>query len=408
MEARIEAAALTGGRGAARGRSPGVRPVPAVLGILLLGTGAWLLRTVGWRQAALFGVGGLLGLVLYGTSFGFTSGYRRAVVARDGSSVYAQLLMLGAATLLFAPILASGSVLGRGVTGAYAPAAAQVLVGAFLFGIGMQLGGGCGSGTLYGVGGGSLRTLVTLLGFIAGAFRGSLDMGFWRRLPSAGTVTLGSVLGWPLAVALQLVALALVALWIARRERAGAGRDGGSRPVWRRMWRENRLLVVGGLALALLNFATLLLAGHPWTITWAFTLWGAKSATLLGWDPGASAYWTSGFARAALAAPVARDVTSVMDIGIILGAAGTAAWLGRLSPLRRIPVRSLLAAALGGLLLGYGARIAFGCNIGAFFSGVASTSLHGWMWIAAAIPGTWVGVRLRPWFGLANEAPACA
>jgi uncharacterized membrane protein YedE/YeeE len=52
--------------------------------------------------------------------------------------------------------------------------------------------------------------------------------------------------------------------------------------------------------------------------------------------------------------------------------------------------------------MGYGARLAYGCNIGAFFSGVASTSLHGWAWIAMALLGTVVGVRLRPWFHLAN------
>jgi hypothetical protein len=52
--------------------------------------------------------------------------------------------------------------------------------------------------------------------------------------------------------------------------------------------------------------------------------------------------------------------------------------------------------------MGYGARLAFGCNIGAFFSGIASTSLHGWLWILCALPGTWVGVRLRPLFGLDN------
>ena len=50
--------------------------------------------------------------------------------------------------------------------------------------------------------------------------------------------------------------------------------------------------------------------------------------------------------------------------------------------------------------MGYGARIAFGCNIGAFFSGIASTSLHGWLWIAAALPGSWAGLKLRPLFGL--------
>lgn len=40
---------------------------------------------------------------------------------------------------------------------------------------------------------------------------------------------------------------------------------------------------------------------------------------------------------------------------------------------------AVIAAALGGLAMGYGARIAYGCNIGALFSGVASTSLHGWL-----------------------------
>ena len=53
-------------------------------------------------------------------------------------------------------------------------------------------------------------------------------------------------------------------------------------------------------------------------------------------------------------------------------------------------------------MLGYGSRIAYGCTIGAFFSGVASTSVHGWVWIVSALPGTWVGVRLRPGFDLQN------
>jgi uncharacterized membrane protein YedE/YeeE len=51
-------------------------------------------------------------------------------------------------------------------------------------------------------------------------------------------------------------------------------------------------------------------------------------------------------------------------------------------------------------MMGYGARLAYGCNIGAFFSGIASSSLHGWVWIAAAALGTVVGIRLRPLFRL--------
>jgi hypothetical protein len=35
---------------------------------------------------------------------------------------------------------------------------------------------------------------------------------------------------------------------------------------------------------------------------------------------------------------------------------------------------------------------------------VASFSLHGWLWIACALPGTWLGVHLRPLFGLDGPA----
>jgi uncharacterized membrane protein YedE/YeeE len=158
----------------------------------------------------------------------------------------------------------------------------------------------------------------------------------------------------------------------------------------------------GAFVLTGLALATLLLAGHPWTITWAFSLWGAKAALLLGWDPASSPFWSAPFQGAALVAPVLGDTTSVMNLGIVLGACSAAALAGRFAPNLRIGMRPLVAAVLGGLLLGYGARIAFGCNIGAFFSGIASGSLHGWLWIVFALPGNWIGVKLRPHFGLAD------
>ena len=53
-----------------------------------------------------------------------------------------------------------------------------------------------------------------------------------------------------------------------------------------------------------------------------------------------------------------------------------------------------------GLVLGYSARLAFGCNVGAYFSGIASGSLHGWVWFACAFAGSVFGVRLRERVGL--------
>lgn len=109
----------------------------------------------------------------------------------------------------------------------------------------------------------------------------------------------------------------------------------------------------GALLLAMLNFTTLLIAGHPWTITWAFTLWGAKAALLLDWDPSGAPFWSASFQLAALESGVLKDVTSIMDIGILLGALAAAGLGGRIKPSLRIPPRSLASAVIGGLLMGY-------------------------------------------------------
>ncbi|MBI2311198.1 MAG: YeeE/YedE family protein [Betaproteobacteria bacterium] len=353
------------------------------------------------RMGALFVLGILLGATLYHSGFSFTGSYRRFFLKGDVTIIRAQVLMLIVASLLFAPVLASGSAFGREVVGAVAPVGWQVAIGAFLFGIGMQLGGGCGSGTLYSVGAGSPRMIVTLAAFCAGGFIASLHMDWWQRLPEWDPGALGDLLGWAPALALQLAVLFGVD---AALRRFGSQTPAPASPVSlaRRLVAGPWPLWIGALLLAGLNLATLLLAGHPWTITWAFTLWGAKAAQHAGWDPDDHAFWRSGFQRDALDASVLEDTTSVMDIGLIVGAFGAAALAGQLKPSFAISARSLAAAILGGLLMGYAARLAYGCNIGAFVSGVASTSLHGWLWIVTGLAGNWIGVRLRPRFGLQN------
>ena len=141
-------------------------------------------------------------------------------------------------------------------------------------------------------------------------------------------------------------------------------------------------------------------SGHPWSITFGFSLWGAKLLALGGVDVAAWEFWTWPYLARALAGSVLGEDTSVMNFGIILGALLAAQLAGKFAPDFSIPMRPLLAAIIGGLLLGYGARLAFGCNIGALFSGVASGSLHGWLWLVCALAGNWAGVKLRPYFAL--------
>jgi uncharacterized protein len=100
---------------------------------------------------------------------------------------------------------------------------------------------------------------------------------------------------------------------------------------------------------------------------------------------------------------VLSDTSSLTDLGMLFGAMAAAAASKRFATGPWPPLKSLAAAATGGLLMGWGARLGFGCNIGAFVGGVASGSLHGWLWFLAALPDCLVGIRLRPLFGLSRE-----
>jgi hypothetical protein len=374
--------------------------------LLLAGGAVYIGQAETWKYGSLYLLGAALGLVLYHAAFGFASGWRDFVAEGRGANLRAQMLMLAVASAIFLPVLAEGSFFGRPVGGAVAPAGVSVLVGAFLFGVGMQLGGGCASGTLYSVGGGSGRMVVTLLFFMVGSVLGSANMPWWlSQTPSLGSVSLLKELGLPGALGLQLglfavIALATVVLEKRRHGRLSAGMGTPGRKGWRRLLQGPWPLVWGALLLALLNAATLWLAGHAWTISFGYTLWGAKAAAGLGIEVASWEFWTWRFPKQALAGSLFAQSTSVMNFGILIGAFLAAGLAGTFGPLRNLAWRSALAAALGGALMGYGARLAFGCNVGAYFSGIASGSLHGWLWLISALVGTYFGILLRPVFGL--------
>ena len=360
----------------------------AALAALLLGLSALHAETV--RAPLLALVGLALGFVLFQSSFGFAGSFKALIERGDATGFRAQALALALSSIVFFPLLAGGSVFGQPLYGFVAPIGFSFAFGAVLFGMGMQLGGGCASGTLFMLGGGNAKLLLTLTFFILGSVLGAAHIGFWQSLPAFAALTSQDLFGWPLALALHLIILSLVFLK-AKGEKPLSGATGGfalkdmaSKP-WPLLW--------GAIALAGLNGLTLVLAGRPWGETAGFTLWGSKLIAYFGIDPSGWTYW-QGHAEA-LQASLFSDITSIMDFGIIIGAA-LAAGLSRRFVLRYELGRSeWIGAVAGGLLMGYGARLSDGCNIGAYFSALASGSVSGWVWVVFAYAGSVIGLRLK-------------
>ncbi len=352
---------------------------------LVLGVAA----LAGARYGLLLMIGLGFGITLEALRFGFAGPWRAMILRREPGGFIAQLIAIGLAAAVSIPLIAGNP--GE-LVGAHAPVGFAMIGGAFVFGIAMQVVLGCGSGTLVNAGSGNPVGALALPFFAIGSFAGAWHIDWWTGLGTAPVVTLDGLFGVAGGLAATfagLAAVAGIALWKAAP---------GKRAVPRR-------LLFAALAVAGLAVLNLVVSGQPWGVVYGLGLWAAKGAQALGADFSGSAFWSNPVQLERLSQSVLTDVTSLTNIGIIAGAFAVVLWrsgLGAGAP--RLPARAWIAVVVSGLVLGYSSRLAFGCNVGALFSGISTGSLHGWAWFAAAFLGSVLGVKARPLLGLEERA----
>ncbi|WP_245579642.1 YeeE/YedE family protein [Alteribacter aurantiacus] len=389
---------------------------PMQKGNVAIGTFAFLILAFvsylvsGIEMVILLSFGLVFGFALFHARFGFTSAYRRFVAVGNGEALRAHMLMLAVAITLFAPILHFGiGFFEADPQGFVSPVGTSVIVGSFLFGIGMQLGNGCASGTLYSIGGGRSSMILVLISFIIGSVIGAWHFEFWTEsMPNMAPISLAedTGLGYFGAWLLQMGifgGIILLTFYVRKKRRPPSVAVLPSTTGWKRIIRGAWPIWVAAVVLAVFNALTLMVRGQPWGITGAFALWGSQIAQLIGIDVTQWGYWQGENAQQ-LEQSVFHDSTSVMNFGVMTGAFIAAAAGGMFSFAKRIPLNIALASIVGGLLMGYGARLAFGCNIGAYFGGIASFSVHGWVWMIFGMLGTYVALFIRPIFGIKNPS----
>lgn len=342
----------------------------------------------GARAGALAGLGFGLGALLYRLNLCFSSAWRNLVSVGNGAQLRAQTIVIGVA----ATIVMVSQALGVSFSGAAPVPPSSTLgfglvLGSFLFGIGMQLGGSCASGTLFAAGAGQMSILFTLGGFIVGAVFYTWAFPLMGMLPRIPDIRFVDYVGWWGSWGITALLLAIVAtstIWYERkRRRAGRHRRITMGPVR------------AAAAIGLLAGFVFLVAGKVWSVADAYGLWGAKLLQLVGLSPVDWPYWQQDTQAHQLAAPLWNSVSTMTNVGIMLGAAVVAAAVGAWKLRTSLPIRVLAAAFLGGILMGFGARMSGGCNIGAFVGGLSLGDVSGWVWGGCAIGGSWVGLHLR-------------
>jgi uncharacterized membrane protein YedE/YeeE len=130
---------------------------------------------------------------------------------------------------------------------------------------------------------------------------------------------------------------------------------------------------------------------RPWGIVGALRNWGDWCmyglASLFHAESGIFAYYTE--------APksILTDSGSVIGIGFLFGAF-VSACLGKEFALRVPPYREMIKAVIAGILMGIGAALAGGCNIGGFYNAVGNLAANGFAMMLGLIFGVILGLKL--------------
>lgn len=250
-----------------------------------------------------------------------------------------------------------------------------LIIGAFIFGIGMILSGCCSSGMFIRLAEGYSVHVFTFIGVIAGyLFANSHYQSLWGPfIVNAPAIFLPLELGWTTGVAVHILIIVLLYLVAYKQEQDISSSN-------------STTYLKGALCLGLFNIAHYILLESGWSITGAFFWFGELFQTILG---NASTVASNPEEMYLLAAG-----PNIRNLGLFIGAFIS---IFSCAGFRFKKIRSFKQAGTalaGGLLMGYGACIAGGCNVSAFFTAAASLSLSAWVFMIFLFAGTVVGVKI--------------
>ena len=363
--------------------------------------------------APLWFLGMAAGFTLQRSRFCFASAFRDLFLFGSGRILKGVLLGLGLCTIGFAINMYNEVPFpGFGVVPAEAnilPVGISTIVAGLLFGFGMVLAGGCVSGSLYRMAEGYVGSWVTMGGIIIGLGLLSQTWNWWwlNIISQEYSIFLPAKLGYGGSIILTLsglLAIFILVLWwesrsglstpnIQRREVLQDTLCQKLSALWHLVFVRGWTAAVGGIALG--GIGILMYMVHmPWGVTGELTRWANTSMTALGFAP-PEALGLSNIGGCAGRADESGIFTHTfaVTVGVLPGALMGALFAREFKPRFPRNPRRYFQSLGGGIIMGYGAGLAIGCTIGAFFSSIPSLSVSGWLFGLSLAIGAFLGVQ---------------
>ncbi len=333
-------------------------------------------------------VGGVFGFILQRGRFCMNSAFRDTIFMKDYTMFRAYLIAL-IIMIIGANILAD---MGRMTLRAQTFYPLANIIGGYIFGLGIVLAGGCGSGIIYRMGEGQLASWFAVFGFFLGI--GATTNGILhplyellRRvsLPLAGkpNATLYELFGDGPTVKWTVIAVLSVVLFLftLKSKPFSLGKQKGL------YWSVTAVLV--GIMGVVAFWASQYFGGGEFARGLNFTTpTGEVFFTLITGDAKSKFFPMYNFG------PFKTTWAAFYIIGVPLGAAISAKILKEFI-WKVAPAKELLTVLGGSVMMGFGAVVAGGCNVGQALTGFSTLSIGSIVATIAIILGNWTMVYFK-------------
>lgn len=296
----------------------------------------------------------------------------------------------------------------------------SVALGAFLFGMGMIMAGGCASGTLSDFGEGEGHAWVALPFFVLFAAPGQY-LGYVLDNTAIGkvgvNVWLPQYVGYGGAIAITILimfGLFLITKGYENKKKKDGmyldpksdwekfeeplDTDNSQEPFKLNSWKTYQTFfvkrwtfVTGAVGIAIGAIFILTTTGKAWGVTTPFVSLDQKFFQLFGMKFTSPAFDET---AEAMKGSLLVDGGTIRNIGIVVGALIAFTLAGRFKFSLKMSFQDFIGFAIGGSLMGLGSRMARGCNIGALYSAITNFSLHGYIFMFFLILGAAFAIKI--------------
>ncbi|KRM44524.1 YeeE/YedE family protein [Lentilactobacillus parafarraginis] len=400
--------------------------------VLMIGWGEYL-HIIDGNLPVYLVAGLMIGYVLTRSRFGFAGGVKRTFYRGEGSLATAIIILLAVTAIVNVGIqwfaASKGALPAWKITNpgqSIIPGTQNVrignisvMLGGFLFGMGMLMAGGCASGTLSDFGEGEGHAWMAFPFFVLFAAPGQY-IGYQLDNTAIGKVGINAWLpqyvGYGGAIALtlgmMLILYVILKRYENRKKRQGVYLDPKSdwesfeKPLqddpeepfklwsWKtyhRFFVQRWTFVTGSVGIAVASVFILTTTGKAWGVTTPFVSLDQKFLGLFGMKFTSPAFDET---ATAMQHSLLVDGGTIRNIGIVVGALIAFLLAGRFSMKFKMTLRDFGGYEVGGALMGLGSRMARGCNIGALYSSITNFSVHGYIFMAFLILGGAVAIKL--------------